>query len=320
MSNRPPAQHVVEGRLDDLVDRPLGEQPAGEVDDGVPHLVDLAGVELVGDVADAAREAEDQRRHGEHGEERRLGGQPGDPVAQAGADRGDDQPPQRVESAAPPRLILLRSRRGGALPAWGHGLRHHGLYRRAMGTSDRASVRAAANQVPPLVGHNVVAADLALSEAVVRHGSAEVLEGLLPAGRRGRHRRGPRAGPAGQRAPPRADAVRPLRQPDRRGRVPPGLALADGARGRPRAGRDAVGAAGRRRSRRAPAPRGRLPGLVAHRARPRLPDLDDLRRDPGAARRRRAGQGVDAAAGLHDVRPRAPAGRARSAARCAAWA
>ncbi len=83
---------------------------------------------------------------------------------------------------APPRLLLLRSRRGGALPAWGHGLRHHGLYRRAMGTSDRASVRAAANQVPPLVGHNVVAADLALSEAVVRHGSAEVLEGLLPLG------------------------------------------------------------------------------------------------------------------------------------------
>jgi putative acyl-CoA dehydrogenase len=51
-----------------------------------------------------------------------------------------------------------------------------------MGTSNRASVRAAANQVPPLVGHNVVAADLALSEAVVRHGSAEVLEGLLPLG------------------------------------------------------------------------------------------------------------------------------------------
>ena len=43
-------------------------------------------------------------------------------------------------------------------------------------------LRAAANQVPPLVGHNVVAADLALSEAVLRHGSAEVLEGLLPLG------------------------------------------------------------------------------------------------------------------------------------------
>ncbi len=51
-----------------------------------------------------------------------------------------------------------------------------------MGTTDPGSVRAVANQVPPLVGHNVVAADLALSEAVLRHGSAEVLEGLLPLG------------------------------------------------------------------------------------------------------------------------------------------
>ncbi len=75
-----------------------------------------------------------------------------------------------------------RSSAPDAAAVSGDGLRHHGLYRRAMGTSDRASVRAAANQVPPLVGHNVVAADLALSEAVVRHGSAEVLEGLLPLG------------------------------------------------------------------------------------------------------------------------------------------
>ncbi|WP_051247382.1 acyl-CoA dehydrogenase family protein [Nocardioides halotolerans] len=51
-----------------------------------------------------------------------------------------------------------------------------------MGTEDRAALRAAANQVPPLVGHNVVAADLALSEGVVRHGSADVLESLLPLG------------------------------------------------------------------------------------------------------------------------------------------
>ena len=51
-----------------------------------------------------------------------------------------------------------------------------------MAVSNRASLRAAANQVPPLQGHNVVAADLALSEAVVRHGSAEVLETLLPLG------------------------------------------------------------------------------------------------------------------------------------------
>ncbi|HCB07158.1 MAG TPA: DNA alkylation response protein [Nocardioides bacterium] len=51
-----------------------------------------------------------------------------------------------------------------------------------MGSTDRAALRAAANQPPPLVGHNVVAADLALSEAVVRHGSESVLDSLLPLG------------------------------------------------------------------------------------------------------------------------------------------
>ena len=220
----------------------------------------------------------------------------------------DDQPPQGVESPAPPRPLLLRPRRGGTLPMWGHGLRHHGLYRRAMGTS-RSRIRASGRQPGAAAGRpqrrrRRPGAERGRRAPRLGRGA----RGAAAAGRRGRHRRGPRAGPARQRAPPRADVVRPLRQPDRRGRVPPGLALADGARGRPRAGRDAVGAAGRRRSRRAPAPRGRLPGLVAHRARPRLPDLDDLRRDPGAARRRRAGQGVDAAARLHDLRPRPPAG------------
>ena len=51
-----------------------------------------------------------------------------------------------------------------------------------MGTPDRVGLRAAANQAPPLVGHNVVTADLALSEAVVRHGSEIVLDSLLPLG------------------------------------------------------------------------------------------------------------------------------------------
>jgi putative acyl-CoA dehydrogenase len=39
------------------------------------------------------------------------------------------------------------------------------------------------NQVPPLVGHDVVASDLALTEAVLRHGSAEVLDSLRALGR-----------------------------------------------------------------------------------------------------------------------------------------
>jgi putative acyl-CoA dehydrogenase len=46
----------------------------------------------------------------------------------------------------------------------------------------QGDVRASANQAPPLVGHNVVAADLALSEAVVRHGSSDVLAGLMAIG------------------------------------------------------------------------------------------------------------------------------------------
>ena len=46
----------------------------------------------------------------------------------------------------------------------------------------RAALRVVTNQAPPLVGHNVVTADLALSEAVVRHASPAVLEDLVPLG------------------------------------------------------------------------------------------------------------------------------------------
>ncbi len=43
-------------------------------------------------------------------------------------------------------------------------------------------IRAATNQTPPLVGHNVVTSDLALVEAVTRHGSADTLDTLVPLG------------------------------------------------------------------------------------------------------------------------------------------
>ncbi|NPC96798.1 acyl-CoA dehydrogenase family protein [Nocardioides sp. zg-DK7169] len=46
----------------------------------------------------------------------------------------------------------------------------------------RSAIRVVTNQAPPLVGHNVVSADLALSEAVVRHASPAVLEDLVPLG------------------------------------------------------------------------------------------------------------------------------------------
>jgi putative acyl-CoA dehydrogenase len=49
-------------------------------------------------------------------------------------------------------------------------------------TPGRADLRVVTNQAPPLVGHNVVAADAALVEAVLRHGSPEVLDSLTGLG------------------------------------------------------------------------------------------------------------------------------------------
>jgi len=46
----------------------------------------------------------------------------------------------------------------------------------------RRDRRAVANQAPPLEGHNTVTSDAALSEAVLRHGSAAALDSLVPLG------------------------------------------------------------------------------------------------------------------------------------------
>ncbi|MCR6032999.1 DNA alkylation response protein [Nocardioides sp. zg-579] len=46
----------------------------------------------------------------------------------------------------------------------------------------RTEIRVTTNQAPPLVGHNVVTADRALAEAVLRHGSPEVLDDLVELG------------------------------------------------------------------------------------------------------------------------------------------
>lgn len=45
-----------------------------------------------------------------------------------------------------------------------------------------ADIREATNQVPPLVDHNTVTSDLALVEAVTRHGSSEVVADVAPLG------------------------------------------------------------------------------------------------------------------------------------------
>ncbi|MFT4287622.1 acyl-CoA dehydrogenase family protein [Nocardioides sp.] len=49
-------------------------------------------------------------------------------------------------------------------------------------TSPATDTRVVLNQAPLLAGHNVVTADRALTEAVLRHGSAETLESLLALG------------------------------------------------------------------------------------------------------------------------------------------
>lgn len=46
-----------------------------------------------------------------------------------------------------------------------------------------ASIRDTSNQVPDLVGHDVVGGDAALSEAILRHGSPEVADSLVELGR-----------------------------------------------------------------------------------------------------------------------------------------
>ena len=49
-------------------------------------------------------------------------------------------------------------------------------------TSNRPGSRLADNQPPPLVGHNVVTSDLALTDAVTRHATSDVLDDLIPLG------------------------------------------------------------------------------------------------------------------------------------------
>ena len=150
----------------------------------------------------------------------------------------------------------------------------HGTPDRA---TDRAALRAAANQAPPLVGHDVVSADLALAEAVLRHGSAEVLDDLRPLGARpapprpaSRARWPTSTTPSSRRTTATATgSTRSSFHPSWHWLME--RAVGHGLAATPWERRPTAPARPR-------APRRRLHGLVAHRARPRLPDLDDLRR------------------------------------------
>ena len=90
-------------------------------------------------------------------------------------------------------------------------------------------------------------------------------------------------GTPGEREPAPAADARPVRPPDRRGGVPPGLARADAHRRRARPGGGALAGGGRGRRPRPRPARRRLPGLDAGRDGSRLPHDHDLRRRPRAA-------------------------------------
>ena len=138
------------------------------------------------------------------------------------------------------------------------------------------------NQPPALTGYDV-ADDPAMLAALRREGAGWAEDERPRARPPGRLGAGPGAGPAGQREPAGAAHPRPLRAPDRRGGVPPGLARADDDRGRHglhaapwRDGRPGAHVA-------------RAAGFYvwgAGRGRALLPDLDDLRRRARAARTR----------------------------------
>ena len=134
------AEDFVHRRHDDPVDRPVGEERREHVDDRVADVLDLGGAEVRRHVADGAGEGEDQRWHGEHGEERRFGSEAGHPVLQAGTDGRDDQPPDQVEDPLEQGPVGRPSVRGGRR---GHRLvlRFHGFNRSRREAGSRSASR-----------------------------------------------------------------------------------------------------------------------------------------------------------------------------------
>ncbi len=295
-SNRPPRRTLLSVGSMMRVDGPVSEQPAREVQHRRADLVDLSRVQLIGDVADRPGQGEDQRRHGQHGEERGLGRQARDPVAEAAARCRDHEPPH--EATGPVQPV-------GHQPLLGH----HVSYGIRMADSHPAGIRSAANQVPLLAGHNVVTADAALSEAVARHAGPEVLESLVAIGAEAGTEEAREHGRLANEHHPE------LRQYDRYGHrvdevdfhpswhwlmeraIGHGLAATPWERqadGDPHAHvRRAAGFMAWSHTE---------PGHGC-------PVSHDLRRHPGTARRRRHRQGVDAPAGVDDLRPGPPGPR-----------
>ena len=155
---------------------------------------------------------------------------------------------------------------------------------------------------PPIAPYNVFEADLALREALEREGGGWGVDRLRDTGRAGRQPRGARA--LRPRRAQRADPAhpRPLRAPHRRGGARPLLALAaaPGAWSVRSTRSLARGAAGRARGARRPHVRSGARSSVGR----DVPGVDDLLGDARAARERRAGGGVGAAADAPELRRR----------------
>jgi hypothetical protein len=85
------------------LDRLVGQRPGGQLRDLQLDVVDRLDFEvLAGDVTETSGQPEDQRRQREDREERPLGRESGDPVAQADPDGLRDQLPDRRGDFADP--------------------------------------------------------------------------------------------------------------------------------------------------------------------------------------------------------------------------
>ena len=162
------------------------------------------------------------------------------------------------------------------------------------------------NQPPPLEGYDVFTADSALVEAVEREGAGWARPELEVLGAEAGSASAPGARAPGQREPAGAAHLRPLREPDRRRRVPPCLPRADDDGG---GARTALGTLGRPPRRCPRGPGGQGDHLVPGGRRAHLPGLDDLRGGARAPPSTRGGRGVGADDPLHHLRPVQPARR-----------
>ena len=215
------------------VDAPVGEDGGRRVQEVLPDGVDGVGADPGVQVAEQADEAEQQRRQGEQGEERRLGGEPEDPVLDAGVDGVLEQQPGHlalgdvaVEGSRPAEASALA--RSGVSSGWLHLLNVS-----AMAASTHTVTNQAAASGRTTTSSRRTRPSPRASRGTPRpSGAEEVRAELSELGRGAGLGAGPGVGQAGQREPAGAAYARPVRQPHRRGRLPPGLAPADGPRRR----------------------------------------------------------------------------------------